>query len=101
MLKVLKRELLAKVKMQMTAGVGQFELNFVIKYSILNNVYYITDGGKLYLRKYGDKIIQNMFYNGWINEEYVGIVFQFAPNGIVIAFAINAPVAMNKFIISE
>lgn len=42
-----------------------------------------------------------MFSNGWKHDHYVGNVFVFEPNGMVISCAINDPGEMNDSIIAE
>lgn len=42
-----------------------------------------------------------MFYNGRIHDHYVGNGFVFAPNGTVIACAVNVPGSMHDLQIAE
>ena len=67
---------------------------------MLKNVYAVTDGLKLTLQS-GDCVIQEMFYNGWKHDNYVGNIFVFAPSGVVIYCIINAPGNMHDFCIAE
>lgn len=39
----------------------------------------------------GDTIIQEMFYNGWTNDHYVGNVIVFPPSGLIMSCALHAP----------
>ena len=75
--------------------VMQYQQAFKAKYSMLKDVYCVADGLKLYLEQSGSYIVQNMFYNRWTHDHYVSNVFVFAPSGVVIACAINAPGAMH------
>lgn len=68
---------------------------------MIDDVYAVADGLKLYLEQAGDNVIQNMFYDSWKHCHYVGNVFVFAPNSGIIASAINAPDAMNDSTIAE
>lgn len=68
---------------------------------MLGNVYAVADGLKLYLEQSSDTVIQNMFYNRWTHDQYLGNVFVFAPNGVIIACAINAPGSMHDSTIAE
>lgn len=65
------------------------------KYIMLPAVYAVVDGLKLYIEKSGDSVIQNMFYNGWKHDHYVGNIFVFAPSGLIFACCINAPGCMH------
>ena len=42
-----------------------------------------------------------MFYNGWTHDHYVGNVFVFAPSGVIIACALNAPGSMHDSVIAD
>lgn len=92
LLRVLSKDEKAAVKMPTDIEVQQFKQALSTKYSMLSDVYCLADGLKLYLEQSGDAIIQNMFHNGWKHDHYVGNVFLFAPNGTIIACAVNAPV---------
>jgi hypothetical protein len=35
--------------------------------------------------------MQNAYYNGWLHAHYVGCAMAFAPSGIAVACALNAP----------
>lgn len=78
-----------------------FQASFSSKYSTLAQVYAVADGLKIYLDQSGDCVIQNMFYNGWKQDHYVGNVFVFSPNGCIIACATNAPGSMHDSTIAE
>jgi len=71
------------------------------KYSLLDDLYAVADGLKLYLRHSGNAIIQNIFYNGRTHDHYVGNVFVFVPSGVVVTCAFNAPGSMHDFTIAE
>lgn len=101
LLKVLKNESLAAVRMPTSSETQGYQEAFRSKYSMLKDVYCVADGLKLHLEQSGDYIIQNMFYNGWTHDHYVSNIFVFAPNGVVIACAINAPGAMHDSTVAE
>ena len=71
------------------------------RYSLLHDVYAMADGLKLYLQESGNGVIQNMFYNGWQHDHYVGNVLVFVPSGVVIAAAYNAPGCLHDSVIAE
>lgn len=54
-------------------------------------MYCVCDGLKLKLQQAGNVKIQTKFYNGWMHDHFVSNVLVFAPNGKVIACALNAP----------
>eukprot|EP00171_Calliarthron_tuberculosum_P005037 IDg5037t1 len=83
------------VIMPTVGEIDTFKDAFAHKYHSLSDVYAIFDGLKLHLKQSGDCVIQNMFYNGWTLIHYVSNVFVFAPNGTIIACAINAPGSMH------
>lgn len=85
----------ARIHMPPVAEVALYQEVFSRKYSMLRDVYCVADGFKLYLEQAQDFLIQNMFYNGWIHDHYVGNVFVLAPSGALIARAINIPGAMH------
>ena len=68
---------------------------------MLNREFCVADGLKLYLEQSGNYIIQNMFYNGWTHDHDVSNVFVFAPGGVVIKCAVNAPGAMHDSTMAE
>lgn len=101
LLNILKQDLNAAAKMPSESEVQYFKSAFGSKYSMHNNMYCVANGLELHLEQSGDCVVQNMFYNGWTHDHYVGNVFVFAPNGVLIACAINAPGAMHDSIIAE
>lgn len=91
LLKVLSKDDRAKVKMPSAEEVELYKTAFREKYSLLEDVYCVADGLKLHLEQTSDCVIQSMFYNGWTHDHYVGNIFVFAPSGVIIACAYNAP----------
>lgn len=101
LLKALKRDPLARIRMPTEDELVELKGSIAAKYSMLHDVYCVADGLKLYLEQAGDDVIQNMFYNGWTHDHYVRNVFVFAPNGVVICCSINAPGSMHDSVIAE
>lgn len=91
----------ARVKLPRDNEVAEFKRVFKEKHSLLTDVYCVADGCKLYLQQSGDCVIQSMFYNGWKSDHFVGNVFVFAPNGRIIACAVNVPGAFHDSTIAE
>lgn len=101
LIKVLSKDDSARVKMPSNEEIELFKGKIREKYSMLDDVYAVADGLKLQLEQSGDTVIQEMFYNGWTHDHYVGNVFVFGPNGMVIACVINAPGNMHDSCIAE
>lgn len=68
---------------------------------MLGDAYAVTDGLKIYLDQSKKSVIQNMFYNGRLHDDYVGTVFVFALNGCIISCATNAPGVMHNSVLAE
>lgn len=79
--KILENNSHASVKMPSEEELIQFQLAIGRKFSTLQNFYCVADGLKLYLEQSGHCVIQNMFYNWWTHDHYIGNVFVFSPNG--------------------
>ena len=101
LLKALKSEPLAMIRMPTMDEASSFKNAFISKYSILKKVFCVADCLQLYLEQSGNYIIQNLFYNGWKHDHYVSNVFVFSPNGVVVACAANALGAMHDSTVSE
>lgn len=65
LLLVLSPDCKAAVKMPDEVEIEECKASIKVKYSLLNYVYAVADGVKIYLEQAGDPVIQNMFYNGW------------------------------------
>lgn len=71
------------------------------KYPSLSSVYGTADSLKLYLEASVDGSVQNMFYNGWKSDHFVGVVLLFVPSGRIASVIFNAPGGMHGSQISE
>jgi len=91
----------ACIRMPTDAEIQSYNAAISAKYSLLPDVYAVADGLKLYLQQSSNAMIQNIFYNGWTHDHYVGNVFVFAPSGVVIACSFNAPGSMHDSAIAE
>ena len=91
LLKALSGDNLAQIRMPTNEEIKLYQEQIQEKHSMLKNVYAVADGLKLTLQQSGDCVIQEMFYNGWTHDHYVGNIFVFAPSGVVIYCVINAP----------
>ena len=93
----------AKVKMPDYDKIELYKAAVAAKHPTLGseNVVCAVDGCKLQIEQSGDRVIQHCFYNGWTHDHYVTNVFVFAPDGTIIAMAINAPGCMHDSSITQ
>lgn len=70
--------------------IASFQEPIGARYSMLKDVFCLSNGLKLTLEQTGDFIIQNMFYIGWTHDHYFGNVFVFTPSVVIISCALNA-----------
>lgn len=101
LLRSLKKDANASIRMPNQQEISAFQNAFMSRYSTLKDVYAVADGLKLYLESSSECTMQNMFYNGWTHDHYVSNIFVLAPNGCVIACALNAPGSMHDSSIAE
>lgn len=101
LLRVLSNHDDAVIRLPTEQEIEGFKHAISSKYSTLTDVALVADGLKLYLQQSGDSVIQNMFFNGWTHDHYVGNVFVFAPSGVIVMCALNAPGAMHDSQIAE
>jgi len=89
------------VRLPSRGQVQRYEQAFQRKHSFLTDVYAVMDGLKLYLQQSGDCVMQNMFYNGWKHDRFVGNAMVFVPDGTIVACECNAPGSMHDSQIAE
>lgn len=89
------------VRMTSEQEIERYKNAFESMYHTLEDVYAVADGLEIYLEQSGDCVIQNMFYNGWTHDHYVGNVLVFSTSGVIIDCAFNAPWAMHDSKITE
>ena len=63
--RVVKSNPVASISMPTAQETPQYRDSISEKYSLLENVYAMADGLKLYLQESGNGVIQNMFYKRW------------------------------------
>lgn len=68
---------------------------------MLKHIYAASDSLNLQLEQNSDGFVQKVFYNVRTHDQYAGNVFVFAPNGFIIACAVNAPQHMHDSCIAE
>ena len=81
----------AQCRLPSQENITSFSEAFQQKYSLLNNIWGVLDGLKLYLEPVNDSLIQNAYYNGWTHDSYIGNLFVFSPDGCIALRIINAP----------
>lgn len=97
----LKSDRHAAVRVPTTEEVFQFKALFAANYSTLGDVYIVADGLKLLFRAVRIIRCSKHVYNGWKHDHYVSNVFLLAPNECIIAYALNASVAMHDSTVAE
>ena len=73
----------ARVQLPSDEKITEYQDAIIAKYSLLQDVYCVADGLKLYLEQSGEFVIQAKFYNGWKCDHYVNNIFVFAPDGSI------------------
>lgn len=81
LLKALSADERVFVKISMDEKINPFKRIIMQNYSALQEVYAMADECRIGLEQTGDTIIQKMFYNGWIHDDYVANIFVFAKIG--------------------
>ena len=61
------------------------------RHPLLENVWCIMDGVKLYLQEAGSSTVENAYYNGWKCDHYVSAVIVFCPDGTIPIVCYNVP----------
>lgn len=95
LMRVLSCNPLARVKMPTTQEIRTYQATIRENYSMQHDVYVVGDGLKLQLEQSGEAVVQDIFYNVWAHDDYVGYVFVFAPSKVIIACSVNAPGSMH------
>ena len=100
-LRALRNDENAEIRIPTGPEVKTFQQAFAAQHSTLEDVCSVADGLKLRLEQSSDGMIQNIFYNGWTHDHYISSIFVFAPNGCIIACAINAQGSMHDSTVAE
>eukprot|EP00171_Calliarthron_tuberculosum_P011300 IDg11300t1 len=87
--------------MRSLSAVAEYQRAISSNYSMLENVDCVADRLKIHMEQSCNAIEQNMFYNGWKDDHYVGNVFVFTPSGLIIACTVNSPRAIHKYCIAD
>lgn len=89
------------IEMPSNEEIASYQKSIGQKYSMLQDVFCVADVLELTLEQSGKFVIQKLLYFGWTHDHYVGNVFVFAPSGLIIACALNAPGSMHDSVIAD
>jgi hypothetical protein len=98
---VLKKHPMSRVKMPTADKIAELKDACVEKYPLLTNVYCVADGLKLYFEQCEDLDEQCMYYNGWKCDHFIGNLFVFSLDGLIVDCVINAPGSIHDSAIAE
>ena len=94
--RLLRHHPLAKVTLPSNEKVAEYKQAISANYPLLENVYCVGDGLKISIQAPGNhQREQQRFYNGWQKDHCISNIFIFAPDGTIIANALNCPGCMH------
>lgn len=88
---ILAQDADSKVKLPSVHEIRRYQKAIGSQYAPLRDAYTVGDSLKLRVEEAGDVAIQEMFFNVWAHDHYVGNLMVFVPSGVIIACAIKAP----------
>ena len=92
---------LAKIALPTNEKVAEYKQVISAKYPLLENVYCVCDVLKISIQAAGQQHVQRRFYNGWQKDHCISNIFVFAPDGTIIAAALNCPGCMHDSQVAE
>jgi DDE superfamily endonuclease len=98
---LLRNHPMARVAMPTDARIAELQAACAEKHPLLTDVYCVADGVKFYFESCEDLDEQCMYYNGWKCEHFVGNVFVFGIDGLIIACVVNAPGSIHDSAVAE
>ena len=98
---VLHHDVNAAVKLPSAEKIAAMKQAVAERHPQLVDVWCTMDGLKLYLEQSPWTVIQNMFYNGWTHDHYVGNVIVFCPDGTIPIACTNVPGCVHDSMIAE
>jgi DDE superfamily endonuclease len=101
LLLLLKKHPLARVKMPTDEKIAELKSACVESHPLLPDVYCVMDGVKFYFEATEDLDEQCMYYNGWKCDHFIGNLFVFGIDGLVIACVVNAPGSFHDSTVAE
>jgi hypothetical protein len=99
--KVLSDEATASVAVPSDEEIAEYMELIGINYPALQGAWCVMDGLKLLIQKSGDQSTQNVYYNGWLHDHFVGSVLAFVPSGKIVLCCLNAPGSWHDSFIAE
>jgi hypothetical protein len=73
--KVLLVEEGAKVQLPTPDKIAEYQELIAANYPALAGTWCVMDGINLQVPKFGDEVVQNAYYNGWLHDHIVGSVY--------------------------
>jgi DDE superfamily endonuclease len=101
LLKVLKAHPLSRVEMPSDEKIEELKAVCAAKHPLLTDVYCVADGVKFYFEQCEDLDEQCMYYNGWKCDHFVGNLFVFSLDGLIIGCVVNAPGSIHDSTLAE
>jgi hypothetical protein len=100
-IRLLQNHPIAKITLPTNDKVAEYKQAIAAKYPLLQNVYCVCDGLKISIEAAGQQHVQRRFYNGWQKDHCISNIFVFAPDGTIIAVALNCPGCMHDSQVAE
>jgi DDE superfamily endonuclease len=102
LLLLLRSHPLSRVQMPTDDKIDSLKAACAAKHPVLReDVYCVADGVKFYFEQCKDLDEQSMYYNGWMCDHFVGNLFVFGLDGLIIACVVNAPGSMHDSTLAE
>jgi DDE superfamily endonuclease len=92
---------MARVRMPTDEKIAELQVACAEKHHLLTDVYCVCDGVKFYFEATEDLDEQCMYYNGWKCDHFVGNLFVFSLDGLIIACVVNAPGSIHDSALAE
>jgi DDE superfamily endonuclease len=97
----LRKHPLARIQMPSNERIQELQAAVMEKHPLLRDVYCVLDGVKFYFEQCEDLDEQCMYYNGWLCDHFVGNLFAFSVDGLIIACVLNAPGSFHDSTMAE
>jgi DDE superfamily endonuclease len=101
LLLALRKHPKARVEIPTDEKIEKLKAAAAERHSLLTDVYCVLDGLKLYFEQCEDLDEQCMYYNGWKCDHFIGNLFAFSIDGLIISCVVNAPGSLHDSTIAE
>jgi hypothetical protein len=101
LLLVLRSHPMARVWFPTDKKIAELQEACAEKHHLLTDVYCVYDGVKFYFEATEDLDEQCMYYNGWKCDHFVGNLFVFSLDGLIISCVVNAPGSIHDSALAE